>query len=411
MSYRARKYARKGSKTSKGGVSKGSRRVAYSQTPNKKRAYSKAFAKPRPSTYKKKYSRSKPKIVNMADGRIVIKHSEFIGDIESSIDFGLAVFELNPGMEYTFPWLARVAQNFEEWSPKSLYFEFRTTSSDALITTAAAPALGQVSMATQYNALDDDFQNNIQLLNYEKSATTKPSRNLRHYVDCRRRANVLDEMYIRTGYIPPNADLRLYDLGKTSISTSGMQVDGATMGQIWVCYEIELRKPKIQTNPVGPQGAAHFQIPGGLIAQSFVAPFGGSASIIAPTPKSTLKSMRLQGDAGSGKVHWHTEDPGKYLFIYAGVVAGGAATGVSGAFGFSTTGPCAIEQDWVHETAAGGDAPENGMPNCQKRVGCLVVKVDGPEATLTFSFVGDTNTGTLDWADVFISRIPDDLSD
>ena len=214
-----------------------------------------------------------PSVVNHPDGRVIIRHAEYLEDVPSATAFAIATYPLNPGMQQTFPWLSRIAQNFEEWLPRVIFFEFKTTSSDMIVTGVNTPALGQISMATQYNSLDSNFTNNVQLLNYENASTCKPSQSLRHYIECKRSQTVMDEMYIRTGAIPPNADLRLYDLGKTSVSSSNMQTNGQKMGQLWVSYEIELRKPRIPLDPIDDAEAAHFIIPTTLAGRSLQRPF------------------------------------------------------------------------------------------------------------------------------------------
>ena len=203
----------------------------------------------RPGQYSRIYPskvmrNSKPMMRSSVDGRVIVAHSEYIQVVPSAQSFAIATFPINPGISATFPWLSTVAKNFEEWVPRRIFFEFRSTCADQITTTTAA--LGQVSMATQYNSLDANFANNVQLLNYENASSAKPSNNFRHYLQCKRSQTAVDEMYIRTGAIPANADLRLYDLGKTGVSSAGIPgTDGTPIGQLWIHYEVELRKPRI----------------------------------------------------------------------------------------------------------------------------------------------------------------------
>lgn len=224
-----------------------------------------------------------PKVVNHPDGRVIVRHAEYIADVPATQGFALATFPLNPGMSQTFPWLSRVAQNFEEWTPRGIFFEFKSTSSDAVVTTNTTSSLGQISMATQYNSVDPNFVNNQQLLNYENANSEKPSKNFRHYVECKRSQTVLDEMYIRTGPIPANADLRMYDLGKTSVSSSNNQsTTPIALGQLWVSYEIELRKPRIPADAISEY--AFFDIPSAYtVSPTATAPIGTSITRITQT--------------------------------------------------------------------------------------------------------------------------------
>lgn len=258
-----------------------------------------------------------PQVVNHPDGRVIIRHAEYLEDIPSATTFILATYPLNPGMSQTFPWLSRIAQNFEEWLPRGIFFEFKTTSSDMIVTGATTPALGQISMATQYNSLDSDFTNNVQLLNYENASTCKPSQNLRHYVECKRSQTVMDEMYIRTGPPPTNGDLRLYDLGKTSVSASNMQTNGQMMGQLWISYEIELRKPKIPNEQVIGL-SAHWSLSPGLPGINYTSPFGDNTQTgIFPLPGSSWPLSTLVGSLTRGYCQMNGVDPGQYLVVYS----------------------------------------------------------------------------------------------
>ena len=169
---------------------------------------------------RKVYEKPVPQIKNTSKG-VIVRHKEYIMDVPGSVDFQTETLALNPGLIDTFPWLARVAQNFEEWLPRGMVFEYRTTSSDTLL--AASPALGSVIMATQYNSVNPSFTNKQDMENYDNAISCKPSVSCLHVIECKRSKTVMDEMYIRTTAPPPNADLRMYDLGKFQIATVGGQ--------------------------------------------------------------------------------------------------------------------------------------------------------------------------------------------
>lgn len=383
-----------------------SKRSAYPKK-SYKRSRATAFSAARPSkrvtTYVKAMGRP-AKVVRYPDGRVIIRHAEYITNVPSATGFSLATFPLNPGMSATFPWLSRIAQNFEEWVPKGIFFEFRTTSSDTLVTASTSPSLGQISMATQYNALDTNFQNNIQLLNYENASTTKPSRNLKHMVECKRSQTVMDEMYIRTGAIPPNADLRLYDLGKTSVSASGMQVQGSPMGQLWVSYEIELRKPRIPQDPIDDTATAHFQIPGTVTGRSFVKPFGDSGQIILPTTGSTMKNVRAVGSASNyGEIQFSEDEVGDYMVIFFGLATANTTTGtwtVTNGFG---TG---LLNSWNGNTQS---SIANSVNNQIVRIGGCMIRNSAPNAVLRITWAADAGVASGSF-DVYITRLPDGLN-
>lgn len=70
-----------------------------------------------------------------------IQNREYIMDIvsgSSANSFNYNTFDLNPGSSVTFPWLNRIAQNFESYRFHGLVFEFKSMSADALNSTNTA---------------------------------------------------------------------------------------------------------------------------------------------------------------------------------------------------------------------------------------------------------------------------------
>ncbi len=175
-----------------------------------------------------------------------IVHREYLMDITGSTNFSLQSFNLNPGLETTFPWLAQVSNNFQAYKFHGLVFEFWSTSADAL--NNVNTALGTVIMGTNYNAARANFVNKAEMEQYEFSCSSKPSMSLIHPVECAPGEAPLDELYIRTGALPAGEVIQFYDLGKFQLATVGMQA-AANIGELWVSYDVELYKPRI--DPAG----------------------------------------------------------------------------------------------------------------------------------------------------------------
>jgi len=188
-------------------------------------------------------------IINRTAGGVVIRKCEYITDIISSTSantFKNQSFNVNPGLESTFTWLSQVAPNFEEYIVEGMYFEYRTMSADAL--NSVNTALGQVIMAAEYNAGSPNFANKQSMENYEGGVSCKPSTSMRYFVECQRSQTVLNELYVRNGSVPTGQDIRLYDLCNFQIATNGFQGTSVNCGELWVCYQITLRKPKMFTS-------------------------------------------------------------------------------------------------------------------------------------------------------------------
>jgi len=52
-------------------------------------------------------------------------------------------------------------------------------------------------------------------------------------------------LYVRSGAVPANADIKLYDLGFFQLSTQGQQAANVNLGELWVSYDIAFYKPKL----------------------------------------------------------------------------------------------------------------------------------------------------------------------
>lgn len=244
-----------------------------------------------------------PPKMSMSKNGMVVSHREYIQDISSSVPFIGENFPLNPGMKQTFPWLSQIADNFEEWIPEGIIFEYKTTSSNTVVnTTNSNPGLGTVIIATQYNSLNNDFGNKQQMENYENAVSVDPSRSVVHGIECAKNQTPLQPMYVRTGAVAPTAttsnDLRFYDHGKMTIATVGQQTNNFVIGELWVSYRIRFLKPRLQTG-VGndEQGVIdHFKIAAGAAVIAPVettvapnAPWGNAnTKFVPPAQGSTL---------------------------------------------------------------------------------------------------------------------------
>lgn len=188
-----------------------------------------------------------PQVVNtMNDGGFVVRHREYLGEVYAAEAFTNTRYELNPGLETTFPWLSQVALAFEQYRFRGLLFEFNSTSSDAVLSTATSSSLGTVSMATEYDVLEPNFPDKRAMLNHEFSNSRKPSCSFIHPIECAPTQTPITKLYVRSEYeaVPANADLRLYDWGAFQIASEGQQAAGGVIGELWATYEVEFYKSK-----------------------------------------------------------------------------------------------------------------------------------------------------------------------
>jgi hypothetical protein len=188
-----------------------------------------------------------PEIHNAKDGRVIIRHREYLQDIitasSNPTDFTLTSFRLNPGLPDVFPWLSDVAQNFEEYRIRGMVFEFKSNYSEYNGTT---PGLGTVIMATEYDSNRDLFVSKMQMENHQYASSCKPSSSMLHPIECAFGTSPVSTLYVRTNSVSDKNESRLYDYGIFQIATQGIPTASSNLGELWCTYEIELLKPQLQ---------------------------------------------------------------------------------------------------------------------------------------------------------------------
>lgn len=157
-------------------------------------------------------------------------------------------FRLNPTDQTTFPWLSPIAKNFQQWRPHGIVFELVSASGAAVASTNAA--LGTFSIGTQYDVNAEAFSTKRVLLNSHFATSARVSDDQMHPVECRREDIVGNLLFTDPELVDPQWEPRLDDLGITTIWASGSQASYVA-AQLWVTYEIELIKPKMQPAPAG----------------------------------------------------------------------------------------------------------------------------------------------------------------
>nr|QKV51150.1 putative capsid protein [Crucivirus sp.] len=254
-----------------------------------------------------------PSMHSVKDG-VRIRHREFLQDLSSSVLFTNTVYNVNPGLDTTFPWLSAIAQNFEEYRIEGLVLEFNSTSADALNSTNTA--LGTVVMAADYNANSPNFINKQQMENAMWAVSGKPSCNLLMPIECSPTLNPLANQYIRTTAVPSGQDQRLFDLCNFQVATVGSQA-AAVIGELWLSYDVVLMKPILSSGLGLNINSAHYQL--GSVTNS--APFGA-------TQTSKYDSIGLTFNGATGTIiYFPVGSQGNYAINYS--ITGTSAANVA----------------------------------------------------------------------------------
>lgn len=177
----------------------------------------------------------------------IISHSEFVANVQSSINFQKTTYLVNAGNPALFPWFSQMAALYEEYEILGMVFEYRPTSAKAVGTVSSA--MGVVLMASDYDCYDDSFTSKRAAEAAEYCTPGAPYEHLVHPVECDRSRNVLGKEYIVPGatlvsQLPGDARMSAYCL--TSIITEGQQVDNTAIGELHVSYHIRLSRPILE---------------------------------------------------------------------------------------------------------------------------------------------------------------------
>jgi hypothetical protein len=328
-----------------------------------------------------------PEVVNsVKNAGIIIRHKEYLADIDASTTFNLNSYPINPGMIQTFPWLSQVAPNFEQYKFRGILFEFKSLSSDSVLSSATSSALGAVIMSTQYDVLDPPFTNKFNMENYEFANSTKPSLSMIHPIECAKSQTSVSELYIRDGPVPTGADQRLYDLGMFSIATVGMQASSGVAGELWVTYEVELYKPKLIEDLGLEIPTDHFNITGS---------FGPNAPLGTTTQAET--GSTIGGTISpNGQVY---NFPGRivdghYLFMYF-ALQNSVAPGSPATTLFNCAGTM-----WFYNTSSSQIVPSG--PSTTQVYYIQVLNISGANASIALQFAG---SGVYTAGDLTVTQI------
>jgi len=324
-------------------------------------------------------------VMHSSNNSFRIRHKEYLCDIVGSTAYAVQQsFNVNPGLDATFPYLSAIAGNFQEYRIKGLVYTYKATSGDSLASTNTA--LGSVMMVAQYRSDLPAPLNKALFLNEHWSVDSSPSCDMYLPVECSPKENPMSIQYLRSGPLSANQDVKLYDIATVHIATQGMQSTGNTIGELWVSYDIEFFKPALSTssNLFGAD-LAHYT----LTAMTTASPLGTATKRI-DTIGTTLNGQSISFPTGPNV-------GASYMVVYAN---NSTATTVPG---YSTGSGCNVRQIWRNNTTSYASA-YNSTDNM---LSLLVTVTAGANAFVTISY-GSLTSATL--GDLYITNVPAEYS-
>lgn len=192
-----------------------------------------------------------PMFTEKPDGAsVTISYKEYVGEVfgpPSVSTYQNTAYAINPGIERSFPWLSQIAANYDEYTIHQLIYTYRSTVADFA---SSSGQIGTIIMATQYNANSQPFTDKIQMMQYDAALSGKSSEHHIHGVECDpNKLSGPKGRYVRTAPVLSGNDANQYDHGVFNIAVTDIPSTyvNQALGELWVSYTIELRKPKFFT--------------------------------------------------------------------------------------------------------------------------------------------------------------------
>jgi len=179
-----------------------------------------------------------------------IRHREFLGDITTGPTAGAFVnysYNINVGLRETFPFLSQLADNYEEYVMGGLVFEFISTASPYLATSA----LGSIIASMEYNPTAPPYVSKYQMENSSNAVSNRLDKSIMYGVECAHGTNTQNSYFVRTG--ASAAPLTSTDMGTFQIAVapgSGVPTN-SVVGELWVTYDVCLDRPVLNANRPG----------------------------------------------------------------------------------------------------------------------------------------------------------------
>lgn len=188
-------------------------------------------AEPVSTTYKIKRSANFPPTC--------VSFSERIGEVNASqTAFRLDSYIINPGNASTFPWLSQIAGSYEFYKFRRLSFRYQ----EACPTTR--PGTLYLSFVWDFKTDDPEDVNALSMYGVNSSSVHVPNT-----INISGKEMSVERYVLSGDTASENTDPRLYFMGKLWVATKG--VDSAIdVGELWVDYTVELRKPVKDINDV-----------------------------------------------------------------------------------------------------------------------------------------------------------------
>lgn len=172
-------------------------------------------------------------------GSIRVQHREFIKNVVADgTSFKNDSVFVQPGLYESFPYLAGVAANYNEYKIHGLCYEYVSTSSAY----SSVVAMGSVVLAANYIAAERAYASKSAMENSMGAVSSKPSDNIVFGLECADSHKPYNRYFVRTGDTS-TVPQTLEDYARFQIALCNLPAStypsGTVVGELWVTYDIE----------------------------------------------------------------------------------------------------------------------------------------------------------------------------
>lgn len=187
-----------------------------------------------PTAMSRRFTGLVPKFKRNSQDAMTIAHTELISLVTGTSSFTSTTHSMQPGSS-VFQWLSTQVNGWEKYRWKKLIAHY--------ITRTGTSTPGSLMMVADYDAADQAPATQIAASAYFGVADDAPWKENSMRFDMRRSK----ELFIRTGALAANLDIKTYDFANLFICTS----DGTAVswGKVYIEYEIELYNAQVLDAP------------------------------------------------------------------------------------------------------------------------------------------------------------------
>lgn len=224
------------------------------------------------------------------------EEDEYIAEVAGSVAFGTTTFSVNPGQVGTFPWLSKIAAQYEKYEFEVLEFYYRPEVSQF----ATNGTTGKIILSLDYDAADAPPGTKQQCLDTDPHVDGMPyeaggpgfdpkvhKTDMTLQVDCKPRV-ARGPLFVRPGGLPGGSDIKSYDLGLLAVSTIANQNTSA-IGELRVRYRVRFMVPVLENLAAAPM---NYQV---SVFQSAAASEAGGATGVLTVVKLATPQVNALG--------------------------------------------------------------------------------------------------------------------